>query len=298
MRPYLVSLSQSFVLGDRVNMRDLRTSRSRRMRFRVAAFAFGLSSVSTLALGACASAPPAHADVPHRLSPSEEAEAIAAAKRHPIALTYERPRPANALPVAPPKVPDEPAPPEPPPVAEAQVVAPPPRDQVIIVGNDAPPAPTAPYTWPSTYVDEPQVWVDGAWVARPSWRAYGGVGVGVGVGGGWGWGGGWRYGYPRRWVAPRAYVPPPVVVVPSYRSHDRYHSHDRVRPSPRSSWNYSSPRREVYVAPRAPERSRGEVRSAPSSPRYSAPPARNGVRSSGTSSVRSAPSSRRAVRVR
>lgn len=237
-----------------------------------------LACVSVFALAGCASAPPPRTDVVRRLSPSEEADAIEAAKRHPIATTYERPR-ADSLPVAPPPIPAEPAPP-----AEAQQ-PPAPRDQVIIVGNEpAPPnPPAAAYRWPDTtpdYVDSPYAWVDGAWVARPGYRAYvetpwvgTGVGVGVSVGRPWGygWGYGYNYGYPRAWGGYPYYRRPPVVVVPSRPlppPRARYYG-GYDRPSTRSPTYQSSPRREVYVAPRAPYR----APAAAPRPAYRAPAA-------------------------
>lgn len=237
------------------------------MRVRVFARALAASCVSILAF-ACASAPP-RAEVPRPLSPSEEADLIAAARRHPIATTYERPRTAAQLPVAPPKIPAEPAAPP-----ATPVEAPASRDQVVLIGNEPAPPPAASYTWPDTsdptyYASEPRVWVDGAWVARPSWRGYvatpwvgvgvgrpWGVGLGVSVGRPWGWGYndyGYGWGYrPRTWVAPPpVYRAPPVYVAPR----PRYHP-------PARSWGYpSGSRRQVYVAPRAP------------APVYRAPPA-------------------------
>jgi hypothetical protein len=247
--------------------------------------------VSALALGACASAPPPQPEYPRQLSPSEEADLIAAAKRHPIATTYDRPRGEGDLPVAPPKIPPEP--PAPPRPAEAQVPAAP-RDQVVIVGNE--PAPPTAYQWPETsyptYGADPYVWVDGAWVARPSWRAYAGtpwVGVGVGVGRPYGWGWGYNYGWgyrPRAWVAPPPVFHGPTIVTP-YRPRARYHDHA----PPARSWGYqSSPRRQVYVAPRAPS---GPVYRAPpaarprsSAPVYRAPAATPHGSSGGRRSVR------------
>jgi hypothetical protein len=212
---------------------------------------------------------------------------IALAKQHPIATTYERPRTADALPVAPARIPDEPAPAAPP--ADAQA-APASRDQVIIVGNDPAPQtpPAAAYRWPDTsypggasyngyngYVDSsPYVWSDGAWVSRPGVGAYVGtpwIGVGVGRPWGYGWGYGYNYGYPRAWGAPAPYYRrPPVLIQPSRPT--RYYD----RPTTRS-WGYqSSPRREVYVAPRAapyraPSVSRPAYRAPAAAPRSSGP---------------------------
>lgn len=249
-----------------------------------------LSCISALALGACASAPPPRTDSGlsvHRMSPSEEAEAIEAAKRHPIATTYERPHTADALPVAPPKIPAEPAPAEPPPVAAE--APPPPRDQVVIVGNEPPPAesPSATaYRWPDTtpdaeYADSPYVYVDGAWVARPSFRGYvetPWVGVSVGRPWGWGWGYPYRYGYgpgygygyrSRNSAGPRYYSRPPAIVYPS-RSAPPVRYYDRSTPRGGASVYQSSPRRQVYVAPSAP---RGGYSRPSAAPRYRAPAA-------------------------
>jgi len=247
-----------------------------------------LALIAPIAIGACASAPPPRTDVVRQLSPSEEADMIEAAKRHPIATTYERPR-SGDLPVAPPPVPAE-APPPPPQPTEAQA-APAPRDQVVIVGNEpAPPAPpTTNYRWPETsdpdYVDSPYAWVDGAWVARPGYRAYVDtpwVGVGVGVGVGRPWGYGWGYGYnsayPRSWGGYPYYRRPPVIVVPSRPlppPRARYYGgYGYDRPSMHSPRYQSSPRREVYVAPRAPSRApsvapRPTYRAPAASPRNS-----------------------------
>jgi hypothetical protein len=223
-----------------------------------------LSCVSLLALSACASAPPPRTDVVRQLSPSEEADAIELAKVHPIATSYDRPRSPGELPVAPAKIPAAQAT-DALPLAEAQA-APAARDQVVIVGNE--PAPQTPpattYRWPDTsypnYVDSPYVWDNGAWVARPSYRAYVetpwvGVGVGVGRPWGYGWGYGYNYGYPRAWGGYPYYRPPPVYVPsrPYYAPHSRYYrGYDR--PVTRSPTYQNSPRREVYVAPRATSR--------------------------------------------
>ena len=299
MQPIILSRSRPrFLLApwmhDRnVCMRHTQVQRSRsRKRVPVvsAARVFGLASVAALLLGACASAPPPPAEVPGRLSPSDEAYALQAAQNHPIAQTYDQPRPADTLPMAPPTVPEGALPPPAAPEAQpAQPAPPPPRDQVIIVGNEpAPPSTT--YIWPQTYVDTPYAWVDGAWVVRPG--AYGyvttpwvgvGVGVGFGVGYGWGWGYGYPYGYgyayPHHHHPPPVYVPPPVhvhppVIYPRARApvavaparpvaspHGRYPD-----AAPRSSWGASSPRRTVDVTPRAPA-----MRSFSATPRLGAP---------------------------
>jgi len=120
-----------------VSVELMSDSRSRRARTFISA-----SVLLAGALGACASAPPPVPEVARRLSPSEEAAALEAAKHHPIALTYERPSNPNALPVAPPPVPPAPEnlpPPPGPEVTEAPAAPPAPRDQVIIVGSEAPP---------------------------------------------------------------------------------------------------------------------------------------------------------------
>jgi hypothetical protein len=196
---------------------------------------------------------------------AEEAAQIEAAKRHPIALTYERPRDPAALPVAPPKIPAEPL---------AAAPAPPTRapDQVIIVGQDRPEAtPSAPASSyelsgdPTAYpvapgsvtyesypepVDSGYVWVDGAWVASTPVSPNAQWGVYVGSPG-------WSRRYPRSW-APY----PPVVVVPGGHRHyghphyvapprhRHWHSdpHPRYRPEPRGLRG-SERRRDVYVAP-------------------------------------------------
>jgi hypothetical protein len=235
-----------------------------------------LSCVSLLSLAACASAPPPRTDVVRQLSPSEEADAIEMAKVHPIATTYERPRSPGELPVAPAKIPPEQAT-DTPPAAEPQATLAT-RDQVVIVGNEsAPQAPPATsYRWPDTsypsYEDSPYVWDNGAWISRPSYRAYVetpwvGVGVGVGRPWGYGWGYGYNYGYPRAWGSYPYYQRPPVYVPsrPYYAPHDRYYD----RPVTRSPTYQYSPRRQVYVAPSAPSR---PVYRAPG-PTYRAPAA-------------------------
>ncbi len=264
---------------------------------------WGLAALALLS--ACASAPPvpARTQAVRQLSPSEEAEAIAAAKRHPVALTYERPgnRAAN-LPVPPPPIPPEPAPSAPPPPPDAQQppveisrdrdgdsravqgpVQNPPHDEVIIVGQDPPANSTVTtYVWPEPDPTDygtggGSVWVDGAWVGSgPGVRAYVEPRP-------WGWG--WRRRYYGR-PPPGVFYPPAVVVVP-HRPH--WHHHHRHATPPRT--RYAAPpsrRREVYVAPPARDRGQPRVRSAP--------PARGSSRGE----VRSAPAAqgRRTVRMR
>lgn len=245
---------------------------------------WALHSWLALACGAfpaaCASAPPARPETPRAMSPSEEAEAIEAAKRHPIALTYERPRDPQAVPVRPVPIPAEVPPPAPPatvpapPVAEAPAAPTPPapaapRDQVVIVGQDTPsPSTTTTYMWPEPdRPDDGYVWVDGGWVARPRVRAQ------VDVYPSWH--------YHRPWV-----YPPAVVVVPEHRHwHGHHHHSPRVRyhSAPPARRYHVHPSRPVYVAPPA----RGDRPSV-----RSAPPARS------RGHVHSAPPSRRQVRVR
>jgi hypothetical protein len=252
----------------------LSNSRSRRVRPYISA---GL----LLAAAGCASAPTPQPEVARKLSPTEEAEALEAAKRHPIALTYERPRAAEAaLPVAPPPIPPQPAAPPPPPQQQQAAQPPANRDQVIIVGEAAPPASARSYTWPST--DSNYTWTDNGWVGASAPGVYVDTWVGNPA---FGWG--WRYGYPRPWVYPPAVYAPPVVVVPPRRywnghwnGHHPSHwngRHDRpVHRAPAAA-----PRREVHRAP--PARSYSAPRAAPSAP--------------SRSHTHSAPS-RRAVRVR
>jgi hypothetical protein len=247
--------------------------------------------VTAGSLGACASAPRPQPEVAHQMSPSEEAEAIEAAKRHPIALTYERRRaPEASLPVAPAQIPPEPAAPPPPPqqVAEAPAQPPASRDQVIVVGNDpAPPASARTYTWPST--DESYDNVDDAWVAGPSARTY--VDTPWVASPTWGWG--VRYRYPRPWVYPPAVYAPPVIVVPG-PSPRHWNSYPRPR-----SWGYDRPRLSTprYTAPRydAP------VYRAPAAPRrevHVAPPAvRSAPRAAPSRGASHSAPSRRSVRM-
>lgn len=217
----------------------------------------GFAALGALGLMACAttSATPNVVEPSASLVPpegvalsAEEAAQIEAAKRHPIALTYDRPRDPASLPVPPPKIPAEQ-----PPIASAPTRAP---DQVIIVGQDLPQAtPTAPVA-PGTVtyesdpgpVDSGYVWVDGAWVApTPAPTARWDVYVGSP---------GWDYHYPRAW---EPY--PPVVVVPGgprYYGHRHYvappryrHWHSAPPPRHRPELRGSERRRDVHVAPSA-----------------------------------------------
>jgi hypothetical protein len=255
-------------------------SRSRRVRGFIPASLF--LAASGALVGACASAPQPPVEVAHRMSPSEEAAAIEAAKHHPIALTYERPGASEALPVAPP-----PIPPEPPPPVPAQ--APAPRDQVIVVGEAAPPAPAAPtYTWPST--DESYSAVDSSWQSEPSAHVYVDTWVGAPA---FGWG--WRYGYARPWgYYPPPVYGPPVVVAPA--PHYWYGNHSHNYPAyvaPRARYVtpvYRAPTSRAYRAPASP------AYRAPASPAYRAP-ASPAYRAPASSAYRAPAAPRRQVYV-
>ena len=257
----------------------------------------------SFALAGCASAPLPQPEVARPMSPSEEAEAIEAAKRHPIATTYERKPTAQTAPAAAPQAPAQAVvnPPHQLPVAPPPV----PKDQVIVVGADQPPPPPDPnaraYTWPAP-TDEVYVVGD-----DPPPRSTGpDVDVGVYIGGGWP-AYGYHYGYGYPWY-PTVVVPPPYWHNHWYHDHGHHvehhdHGHyrggnshwdSRSRSSSDHRWSApAAPRREVHVAPSSGSRSGSSYGSsrarAPSSGSVRAAPA---PRSSG-----SIPS-RRAVRVR